>query len=277
MKVVILAGGFGTRFSEETTLRPKPMIEIGPKPILWHIMKIYSHFGFKEFVVCLGYMAYYPKEWFVNYCIYNNDITCSLGSNSVLFHNSHSEDWTVSLIDTGLETMTGGRIKRIRDYVGNETFMATYGDGLGDIDIDKLLEFHRSHGKIATLTAVYPEGRFGALGLNGTEVEKFSEKTDTVSRINAGFFVFEPEIFDYIEGDDDILEKGALVKLAEAGELQAYFHDGFWKPMDKQIDKNDLEKLWASGEAPWKIWSDDEKTPKKPTDHPKTSRKAERR
>lgn len=263
MKVVILAGGLGTRLSEETDLRPKPMVEIGPKPILWHIMKIYSHYGFKEFVVCLGYKAYFVKEWFANYCIHNNDITCSLGSNSVLFHNSHAEDWTVSLIDTGSETMTGGRIKRIKKYVGNETFLATYGDGLGDIDIDKLLEFHRKHGKIATLTAVYPEGRFGALGLKGNEVERFSEKTDTVSRINAGFFVFEPEIFDYIDGDSDILEKGALVKLAEAGELQAYLHDGFWKPMDKQIDKMDLEQLWESGEAPWKVWDRTEKAPEK--------------
>ena len=263
MKVVILAGGLGTRFSEQTELRPKPMIEIGDKPILWHIMKIYSQFGFDEFIVCCGYKAYYTKEWFSNYCIHNNDITCHLGSNSVLFHNSHNEDWKVTLIDTGLNTMTGGRIRRIREHIGNETFMATYGDGVGDIDIDKLLDFHYNHGKAATLTAVYPEGRFGALGLKNTKVEKFSEKTDTVSRINAGFFVLEPEVFDYIDGDADVFEKKALVNLASDGQLQAFFHDGFWKPMDKQIDKTDLDKMWESGSAPWKTWKDPQKPDKK--------------
>lgn len=254
MKVVILAGGLGVRFSEETEFKPKPMIEIGEKPILWHIMKTYAHFGFKEFVICLGYKGYYIKEWFTNYCIHNNDITCNLGSNSVLFHSNHDEDWTVSMIDTGPKTMTGGRIKRIKDYVGNDTFMVTYGDGVGNINIKNLLEFHRAHGKLATLTATIPEGRFGTLGLSGTQVDKFSEKTDTDRRINAGYMILEPEVFDYIDGDATTFEKEPLEKLAKDGQLQAFYHDGFWKPMDRQNDKNDLEKLWNEGVAPWKVW-----------------------
>lgn len=255
MKVVILAGGFGTRLSEETNLRPKPMVEIGDKPILWHVMKIYSEQGFNEFVICLGYMGYYIKEWFSNYCIHNNDVTFDLESNNVNFHNNHQEKWKVTLIDTGANTMTGGRIKRIQKYVGNEPFMATYGDGLSDIDLKTLLKFHKKNKRIATLTAAIPEGRFGALKLGEDDrVEAFSEKTDNQSWVNAGFFVFEPGIFDYIEGDEAILERTPFENLAVGNQLDAYKHDGFWKPMDKLIDKKELEKMWASGDAPWKIW-----------------------
>lgn len=255
MKVVILAGGFGTRLSEETALRPKPMVEIGGKPILWHIMKIYSSQGYNEFIICLGYMGYYIKEWFSNYCIHNNDVTFDLTKNEVIFHNDHQEKWKVTLVDTGANTMTGGRIKRIKEYVGKEAFMATYGDGLGDIDLKSLLKFHNKNKRIATLTAAIPEGRFGALKLDQNDrVEAFSEKTDNQSWINAGFFVFEPQIFDYLSGDEAILEKDPMEKLASDNQLDAYKHNGFWKPMDKLVDKKDLEKLWESGDAPWKLW-----------------------
>lgn len=255
MKVVILAGGFGTRLSEETNLRPKPMVEIGEKPIIWHIMKIYSSQGYNEFIICLGYMGYYIKEWFSNYCIHNNDVTFDLAKNEVVFHNDHQEKWKVTLVDTGANTMTGGRIRRIKGYVGNEAFMATYGDGVGDIDLKKLLAFHKKNKRVATLTSAIPEGRFGALKLGaGDKVEAFSEKTDNQSWINAGFFVFEPEIFNYLEDDDTVLEKVPMEKLASDNQLDAYKHQGFWKPMDKLVDKKDLEKLWATGEAPWKMW-----------------------
>lgn len=257
MKVVILAGGFGTRISEETANRPKPMVEIGGKPILWHIMKIYSEQGFDEFIVCLGYMGYYIKEWFSNYCIHNNDVTFDLGNDKVNFHNNHQEKWKVTLIDTGANTMTGGRIKRIQKYVGDEPFMATYGDGLGDIDLKALLKFHKKHKRLATLTAAIPEGRFGALKLGKDDrVEAFSEKTDNQSWINAGFFVFEPGVFDYLENDETILEKNPMENLAGDDQLDAYKHRSFWKPMDKLVDKKELEKMWANGEAPWKIWKD---------------------
>ena len=258
MKVVILAGGFGTRLSEETTIKPKPMVEIGPKPILWHIMKIYSYYGYDEFIICLGYMGYYIKEWFSNYCIHNNDVTFDLKSNTMEFHNNHRDKWKVTLVDTGADTMTGGRIKRIQEFVGNKTFMATYGDGLSDVNIKEVLKFHRKHGKTATLTAAIPEGRFGVLNIkDGSDrVDSFSEKTDNKSWVNGGFFVFEPKIFDYLEGDDSILEKQPMEKLAMDKELFAYKHNGFWKPMDKLYDKKALEKLWVEGEAPWKVWKD---------------------
>lgn len=255
MKVVILAGGFGSRLSEETALRPKPMVEIGDKPILWHIMKIYSSQGFNEFIICLGYMGYYIKEWFSNYCIHNNDATFDLKNNSVRFHNQHQEGWKVTLVDTGANSMTGGRLLRIKDYVGKEAFMATYGDGVGDIDLKKLLKFHQKNKRIATLTAAIPEGRFGALKLDKNDrVEAFSEKTDNQTWVNAGFFVFEPSFFKYLDNDETVLEKTPMERLASENQLDAYKHHGFWKPMDKLVDRKDLEKLWINNEAPWKIW-----------------------
>lgn len=254
MKVVILAGGFGTRISEETTIRPKPMVEIGGKPILWHIMKIYSHYGFNDFIICLGYKGYYIKEWFNNYFLHNSDILLDLEDNSTKILKNKSEKWKITLTDTGADTMTGGRIKRIQEYVGNETFMATYGDGVGNIDIKKLLAYHKKHKKLATLTATHPEGRFGVLKINKQDqITNFSEKTDNQSEINAGFFVFEPEIFNYIKGDETILERDPLESLAKDGQLKAYHHKGFWKPMDTLSDKNKLEQLWMET-APWKIW-----------------------
>jgi len=255
MKVVILAGGLGTRISEETSTRPKPMVEIGGKPILWHIMKIYSQFGFNEFVICLGYKGYYIKEWFNSYYLHNCDVTLDLANNTQECTNCRGEKWKVTLVDTGDNSMTGGRIKRIKDYVDGETFLATYGDGVGDVDIKALIKFHKDNKKIATLTATYPEGRFGVLDINDkNEVLSFSEKTDNRGHINGGFFVFEPEIFDYIEGDETTLEKEPLETLAKKGELAAYHHEGFWKPMDTLSDKNKLEQMWQSGQAPWKLW-----------------------
>ena len=256
MKVVILAGGFGTRLSEETVIRPKPMVEIGGKPILWHIMKIYSHYGFNEFIICLGYKGYMIKEYFANYFLHTSDVTIDLQTNTILAHKSRTEPWKVTLVDTGLNTQTGGRIKRIKEYVGNETFMATYGDGVADVNIRGLLEFHRSHGKLATLTAVQPPGRFGALALEDDGfVSKFTEKPKGDGAwINGGFFVFEPGIFDYIDGDNDQLERDVLAPIAEDGQLMAYKHYGFWQPMDTLREKRKLEELWASGKAPWKIW-----------------------
>lgn len=256
MKVVILAGGLGTRLSEETDIRPKPMVEIGDKPILWHIMKIYSAQGFNEFIVCLGYKGFYIKEWFSNYCIHNNDVTFDLATNTVEFHRNHQDNWKVTLVDTGAETMTGGRIRQVKKYTNNEAFMATYGDGVGNIDLKALLRFHQKNGRIATLTSAIPEGRFGALRLDKKgRVEKFSEKTDNKNWINAGYFVFEPGIFNYLKGDSTILEKDPMEKLAKDNQLDAYQHKGFWKPMDKLSDKKDLEKLWDSGKAPWKTWA----------------------
>lgn len=256
MKAVILSGGLGTRISEETAIKPKPMVEIGGKPILWHIMKIYSHYGINDFIICLGYKGYFIKEWFSQYYIHNSDVTFDLQNNTVQYHKNRCEKWKVTLVDTGDETMTGGRIKRVRDYIGKETFMATYGDGVGDININNLLKFHKSHKKIATLTAAIPEGRFGVLKIGKDEnVLSFSEKTDNKGRINAGYFVLEPEIFDYIEGDSTTFEKEPLENLAKDKQLFSYTHDGFWKPMDTLSDKNKLEKLWEEGVAPWKIWN----------------------
>jgi glucose-1-phosphate cytidylyltransferase len=256
MKVGILAGGLGTRLSEETTVRPKPMAEIGDKPILWHIMKIYSHYGFNEFVVCLGYKGYMIKEYFSNYFLHNCDVTFDMRTNEMCVHQNVNEPWKVTLVDTGADTLTGGRVKRIQPYIGNESFMLTYGDGVADVDINALVEFHRASGRMVTLTAVQPLGRFGALDLADTDaVESFREKPiGDGDWINGGFFVMGPEVFDRIEGDDTILERAPLESLAEEGQLGAFKHRGFWQPMDTLRDKRHLEELWGSGAAPWKVW-----------------------
>ena len=256
MKTVILAGGFGTRISEESHLKPKPMIEIGERPILWHIMKYYSQFGFHEFVICLGYKQYVVKEFFADYFLHTSDVTFDLANNQMEVHNNYSEPWKVTLVDTGLHTMTGGRIKRIRDYVGGETFMLTYGDGVADVDIAALLAFHKKHGKIATITAVNVGQKFGVLDVDGdNNINAFREKNDDDgSLINGGFMVMEPGVFDYIEGDATVFEKKPLEDLARDGQLMAYKHNGFWKCMDTQRDKMQLEEMWSKGEAPWKVW-----------------------
>ena len=256
MKVVILAGGFGTRISEESHLKPKPMIEIGEMPILWHIMKGYSHYGYNEFIICLGYKQAVVKEFFADYFLHTSDVTFDLANNEMQVHNNYSEPWKVTLIDTGLNTMTGGRIKRIQKYVGNETFMLTYGDGVSDVNIDKLLEFHRSHGRTGTITAISVDQRFGVLDVSseGT-IHNFAEKQEKDSTVvNGGFMVFEPKIFDYIEGDGTVFEKEPLQRLSAEGQLMAYRHDGFWKCMDTQREKQQLEQMWAAGKAPWKTW-----------------------
>jgi glucose-1-phosphate cytidylyltransferase len=258
MKVVILAGGLGTRLSEETDVRPKPMVEIGGKPIIWHIMKTYSHYGFNEFVICCGYKGYVIKEYFANYFLHQTDVTFDLSNNSMKVHNSGSENWKVTLVDTGITTNTAGRIKRIKNYVGNEAFMLTYGDGVADIDINELLAFHKKAGKIATLTSIQLPGRFGNVETdeNGT-VKTFQEKPlgDGVW-INGGFFVLEPGIFKYLEGDMDQVqwEKKPLIEIANDGQLAAYKHSGFWKCMDAIRDKIELEDLWQGNNADWKIW-----------------------
>ena len=258
MKVVLLAGGFGTRISEESHLKPKPMIEIGEKPILWHIMKYYSQFGFHEFVICLGYKQYVVKEFFADYFLHTSDVTFDLANNRMEVHNNYSEPWKVTLVDTGLNTMTGGRVKRIRPYGGEAPFMLTYGDGVADIDLSALAEFHKNHGKIATLTTVNVGQKFGVLDLdNSGQVKAFREKNDNDGAlINGGFMVFNPGIFDYLEDDATVLEKAPLENLAKDGQLMAYCHEGFWKCMDTQRDKNQLEAMWQSGKAPWKIWQE---------------------
>ena len=257
MKVVLLAGGFGTRISEESHLRPKPMIEIGGKPILWHIMKYYSSFGFNEFIICCGYKQHVIKEWFANYYLHNSDITLDFTKgNEMTVHNNVAEPWKVTMIDTGLNTMTGGRIKRIQPYVGNEPFMLTYGDGVSNVDLNALVRFHQEHGKIATMTAVNVGQQFGVLEIDkdGT-INKFREKNDSDGGvINAGYMVLNPEIFDYIDGDDTVFEKKPLETVAAEGQLKAYMHKGFWKCMDTQREKEQLEKMIASGEAPWMVW-----------------------
>ena len=257
MKVVLLAGGFGTRISEESHLRPKPMIEIGGKPILWHIMKYYSSFGFNEFIICCGYKQHVIKEWFANYYLHNSDITLDFTKgNEMTVDNNVAEPWKVTMIDTGLNTMTGGRIKRIQPYVGNEPFMLTYGDGVSNVDLNALVRFHQEHGKIATMTAVNVGQQFGVLEIDkdGT-INKFREKNDSDGGvINAGYMVLNPEIFDYIDGDDTVFEKKPLETVAAEGQLKAYMHKGFWKCMDTQRDKEQLEKIIASGEAPWMVW-----------------------
>ncbi len=257
MKVVILAGGFGTRISEESHLKPKPMIEIGERPILWHIMKTYSHYGFNDFIICLGYKGYAIKEYFAHYFLHEADVTFDFcDENRQIVHCNHAEPWKVTLANTGLHTMTGGRVKRIRQYVGNEPFMLTYGDGVGNVDIGKLVAFHQAHGKIATLTSVQPSGRFGALELNDQNVVTgFQEKPQGDGGwINGGFFVLQPEVFDTIADDSTIFERGPMEKLAQQHELVAYKHDGFWQPMDTMRDKDQLENLWQTNKAPWKIW-----------------------
>ena len=257
MKVVILAGGFGTRISEESQLIPKPMIQIGERPILWHIMKLYSFYGFNEFIICCGYKQHIIKEWFANYYLHTSDITLDFTSaDRKTIDNDMTEPWKVTLIDTGLHTMTGGRIKRIQKYVGNETFMLTYGDGVADIDINALIKFHQNNGRFATLTAVQPPPRFGLANINANnEVLSFVEKPiGNGSWINGGFFVLEPKIFDLIDGDEMIWEKEPLESLAVQNQLMAFKHYGFWRPMDTLRDKNILEDLWNSEKAPWKRW-----------------------
>jgi len=258
MKVVIFAGGLGTRISEETDIRPKPMVEIGEKPILWHIMKIYSHFGFDEFIICLGYKGYVIKEYFMHYYMHNSDVTIELKSNKQEVHYTNAESFKVTLVDTGLNTKTAGRLKRIKKYIGNEDFMLTYGDGVADIDINKLLEFHKSHGKVATVTAVQPESRFGKMELLGDGgVDFFKEKPKGEDKwINGGFFVLNPQVFKYLEDnmDEVMWEDGPMFHLANDKELVAYRHEGFWKCMDALRDKIELELLWQKNEAKWKIW-----------------------
>ena len=257
MKVVILAGGFGTRISEESHLKPKPMIEIGEKPILWHIMKIYSFYGYNEFIICLGYKGYCIKEYFAHYYLHESDVTYDFSSsNRQIVHSHFAEPWKVTLVNTGTETMTGGRVKRVQFYVENEPFMLTYGDGVADVNIDKLVAFHKSHGKIATVTAIQPTGRFGALEFSDdNRINGFREKPKGDSAwINAGFFVLQPKVFNYLRDDSTIFEKEPLENLSTDRELFAYKHEGFWQPMDTLRDKNQLESLWQSGKAPWKVW-----------------------
>ncbi|MCW2278805.1 glucose-1-phosphate cytidylyltransferase [Heliophilum fasciatum] len=257
MKVVILCGGHGTRISEESHLKPKPMIGIGERPILWHIMKTYSHYGFNDFVLCLGYKGYIIKEYFSNYFLYGSDVTFDLANNTMETDSSEAvEPWRVTLANTGLNTMTGGRIKRIQKYIGNEPFMLTYGDGVSNVNIQKLVDYHKSHGKLATVTAVQPSGKFGVLGIHeDSTVLEFVEKPKTQDVwINGGFFVLEPEVLEYIEGDSIAFEGEPLNRLAEEGQIAAYKHTGFWQCMDTQRDKFILEDLWNRGKAPWAIW-----------------------
>ncbi len=259
MKTVILAGGYGTRISEESSIRPKPMVEIGEKPILWHIMKIYSAYGINDFIICCGYKSYMIKEYFANYFLHMSDVTFDMKNNKMEVHTNGVEPWKVTLVDTGEGTMTGGRLRRVKDYLDNETFCFTYGDGVGNVDIKRLIDFHRKQKTLATLTAVQPPGRFGAFNLGHDEgkVATFKEKPQGDGAwINGGFFVLEPAVIDYIHGDSTTWEKQPLEKLAEAGMVSAYKHYGFWQPMDTLRDKNVLEGMWHSGEAPWKVWQD---------------------
>lgn len=256
MKVVILAGGLGTRISEETQVRPKPLIEIGNRPILWHIMKIYAHFGIREFIICLGFKGYLIKEYFANYCLHNSDVTFDLSTNSLHVHERQSENWKVTLIDTGLETMTGGRLRRVASYIQDDTFCLTYGDGVGNVDIDKLLDFHKEHGCLATVTATRPPGRFGALELAADRVTNFREKPlGDGGWINGGFFVLSHKVLEYIAEDTTRWEDEPMERLASEGQLVAYRHEGFWQPMDTLREKNYLEQLWQTGEAPWFQWA----------------------
>lgn len=255
MKVLLLAGGFGTRLSEETEIRPKPMAEIGGKPILWHIMKVYSHYGFNDFVILLGYKGYYIKEYFANYFLHQSDVTIDLSTNAMKVHNNTSEPWKVTLLETGQNTMTGGRIKRAKEYIGDEPFLLTYGDGVANIDLGKLVDFHKSNEKLVTMTAVQPEGRFGALETTGNRVDSFMEKPKGDGAwINGGFFVCQPQVLDYIKGDDTVFEQEPLETLAREGQLMNYRHSGFWKCMDTLRDKKVLNEMWDAGQAKWKIW-----------------------
>jgi glucose-1-phosphate cytidylyltransferase len=254
MKAVLLAGGLGTRISEESASRPKPMIEVGGKPILWHIMKMYSAHGINEFVVCCGYKGYVIKEYFANYFLHQSDVTIDMATNKIEVHHKKAEPWKITLVDTGEETQTGGRLKRVADYLDGD-FCMTYGDGVGSVDLTGLLKFHASHGKLATMTAVQPPGRFGALQLNGNKIESFVEKPQGDGGwINGGFFVLNPKVLEQISSDSTLWEQEPLRNLAKQGELQAFFHSGFWQPMDTLRDKTHLESLWASGKAPWKMW-----------------------
>jgi glucose-1-phosphate cytidylyltransferase len=257
MKAVVLAGGFGTRISEESGVRPKPMVEIGGRPILWHILKIYSHYGLNDFIVCLGYKGGAIKDYFASYFLHNSNVTFDMRNSKMEVHQNHSEPWRVTLVDTGENTMTGGRLKRVREYVGNETFCMTYGDGVSDINISDLVSFHRAQGVHATLTAAQPPGRFGAftLGANDSKISTFHEKPQGDGAwVNSGFFVLEPSVFDYIEGDPTVWEREPMERLANDGQLAAYKHHGFWQPMDSLRDKNVLESLWQSKNPPWKVW-----------------------
>jgi len=255
IKAVLLAGGLGTRISEESHLRPKPMIEIGGKPILWHIMKMYSHYGINDFVICLGYRGYFIKEYFANYFLHTSDVTFDMARNQMEVHHRTAEPWTVTLVDTGEHTMTGGRLKRVQSYVGDNTFCLTYGDGVSNVPIDKLIQHHISHQRIATVTAIQPPGRYGALNLDQDRVISFQEKpAGDGAWINGGFFVLEPAVFNEIEGDHTSFESQPLQALANAGQLTAFNHSGFWQAMDTLRDKNQLEDLWKSGNAPWKTW-----------------------
>ena len=256
MKVVILAGGFGTRISEETSIKPKPMVEVGGKPILWHIMKIYSTFGFNDFIICLGYKGYVIKEYFANYFLHEADVTFDIAHNKMEIHNNNAEPWKVTLVETGESTMTGGRLLRVKNYIGNESFMMTYGDGVADIDLKNLIELHQEKKQVATLTAVQPSGRFGIIKIDDeNNITQFHEKPQGDGAwVNGGFFVLEPEIFDYLEDDTTIFERKPLENLAKDSQLNAFYHHGFWMPMDKLSDKQKLDELWNKGEAAWKIW-----------------------
>lgn len=255
MKVAILAGGVGSRLSEETHLRPKPMVEIGGRPILWHIMMHYAHYGYRDFVIALGYKGEIIKKYMVDYCSINSDLTVNLKNGDVMRHRGYNPDWTVELVDTGISTNTGGRIKRLAKWLGNEAFMLTWGDGVSDVNLDKLLAFHHAHGKLATMTAVRPRARFGHLELDGDQITEFSEKPQTKEGwINGAFFVLEPGVFTYVEGDDTQWEKQPLERLARDGQLMCYRHDSFWQCMDTLRDKVLLEEMWTEGNAPWKIW-----------------------
>ena len=257
MKAVILAGGFGTRLSEATNLIPKPMVEIGGKPILWHIMKTYSHYGINEFVICCGYKAYVIKEWFANYFLHSSDVTFDLSTNKMQLHDCKAENWKVTLVDTGLNTMTGGRIKRVQKYIGNEPFLLTYGDGVADVNVKEAIEHHKKSGKLLTVTAYKPDGKFGALELNEKgDVTSFTEKPagDGIW-INAGYFICEPEVFEYIKDDDSVIfEKAPLENLAKHGQMTSFIHRGFWKPMDTLRDNTELNSMWDNNKAPWKVW-----------------------
>lgn len=255
MKAVILAGGLGSRISEESHLRPKPMIEIGGKPILWHIMKMYSHFGINDFIICLGYKGYVIKEYFSNYFLHMSDVTFDMKNNNMEILQQYAEPWSVTLIDTGDNTMTGGRLKRVKKYVGNETFCFTYGDGVADINFSKLISHHNQSGRQATVTAIQPPGRYGALNIDGGSVHNFQEKpAGDGAWINGGFFVLEPSVFEYLDADDTVWEQQPLQRLAAKGQLSAYQHQGFWQAMDTLREKNLLEDLWSSGNAPWRTW-----------------------
>lgn len=255
MKAVLLAGGLGTRISEESVLKPKPMIEIGGKPILWHIMKMYSQHGINDFVICCGYKGYVIKEYFANYFLHNSDITFDMSGNKMEIHQNTSEPWKVTVVDTGETTQTGGRLKRVAKYLGQEDFCMTYGDGVSDVNIAESIAFHKKHGKLATMTAVQPPGRFGMLNIEGTQINKFVEKPQGDGGfINGGFFVLKPAVIELIKEDATIWEKEPLEALANQGQLQAYFHKSFWQPMDTLRDKNQLEELWSKGKAPWKTW-----------------------